>query len=97
MSKKSPYSNAYKIGLSVFIVLVILISIIVISIIKSFEPKVSKFLNTKINMTDTVFYEGPDTIYLPNPQKIIVHDTLRFVCHKKHCEEVKVLKDSTAK
>ena len=82
MSKKSPYSNAYKIGLSVFIVLVVLISTIVISVIKSCEPKVSRFFNPKTNMTDTVFYDGPDTIYLPNPQKIIVHDTFRIVCHK---------------
>ena len=49
MSKKSPYSNAYKIGLSVFIVLVVLISTIVISVIKSCEPKVSKFFNQKTN------------------------------------------------
>lgn len=48
-------------------------------------------------MTDTVFYDGPDTIYLPNPQKIIVHDTFRIVCHKKHCEEVRVIKDTTTK
>ena len=56
-----------------------------------------KFFNQKTNMTDTVFYDGPDTIYLPNPQKIIVHDTFRVVCHKKHCEEVKVIKDTTTK
>ena len=49
MNKKSPYSNAYKIGLSVFIVLVVLISTIVISVIKSCEPKVSRFFNPKTN------------------------------------------------
>ena len=75
MSKKSPYSNAYKIGLSVFIVLVVLISTIVISVIKSCEPKVSRFFNPKTNMTDTVFYDGPDTVsytHLTLPTKRIV-------------------------
>ena len=97
MNKKSPYSNAYKIGLSVFIALVIILSTIVISVFKSCEPKVSKLFTKETNMTDTIFYDGPYTIYLPNPQKIIVHDTFRVVCHKKHCEDVKVIKDTTTK
>ena len=70
MNKKSPYSNAYKIGLSVFIVLVVLISTIIISVIKSCEPKVSRFFNQKTNMTDTIFYDGPDTDIQAMIQKI---------------------------
>jgi len=97
MNKKSPYSNAYKIGLTVFIVLVVLVSTIVTSIVKNCEPKISKFFSKKTNMTDTIFYDGPDTIYLPNPQKIIVHDTFRVVCNRKHCEVIKSIKDTTTK
>jgi hypothetical protein len=91
--KKSVYNSAYKIGISVFVVLVGVVSLIVISITKSYRGTKTKIV-TQDTMITTV-----DTVYLPNPNAVkeYVHDTVykTVICTKKHCDVIKSTKDST--
>ena len=92
--KTSPYNFAYKIGISVFVILVALVSLIVISISKSCNP------STKTNiLTYDSTIMRMDTVYLPNPNavKVVVHDTVykTATCTKKHCDVVKTTKDTS--
>lgn len=92
--RKSVYNSAYKIGFSVFVVLVGIVSLIVVGITKSCN------VSTKTrNITQDTIVGKVDTVYLPNPNavKIVVHDTIYKTapCTKKHCDVVKSTKDST--
>jgi hypothetical protein len=91
--RKSVYNSAYKIGISVFVVLVGIVSLIVIGITKSCSGS-----KTKVVTQDTMI-TMMDTVYLPNPNavKVAVHDTVYKTapCTKKHCDVVKSTKDST--
>ena len=92
--KNSIYKSSYKIGISVFTILVILISTLTIVITKSCNP------SDKVDVThqDTIVAEL-DTVYLPNPNpvKVIIHDTLYKTspCTKKHCDNPKSTKDTS--
>jgi len=92
--KKSAYNFAFKIGVSVFVVLVGIVSLIVISITKSCTS--STKVQTEI--TDSLITKT-DTLYLPNPNavKVYIHDTVYKTptCTKKHCDVVKTTKDSS--
>lgn len=92
--KKSAYNSAYKIGISVFLVLVAIVSSIVISVTNSFDTPIK----SKTITQDTIVVQT-DTVYLPNPNavKVIVHDTVykTAMCAKKHCDVVKTTKDSS--
>ena len=92
--KKSVYNFTYKVGVSVFLSLVAIVSIIVISITNSFESP----FKTKSITQDTIVAQT-DTLYLPNPNavKVIVHDTVykTATCTKKHCDVVKITNDSS--
>jgi hypothetical protein len=91
--RKSIYDSAYKIGVSVFVVLVGIVSLIVIGITKSCGSTKTKIV-TQDTMITTV-----DTVYLPNPNAVkeYVHDTVykTVPCTKRHCDFVKSTKDST--
>lgn len=92
--KKSPYNFAYKIGVSVFFVLVAIVSLIVISVTNLFDSPIK----SKSITQDTIIGHI-DTVYLPNPNatKIYVHDTVykTIPCTKKHSDVVKTTKDSS--
>ena len=92
--KKSAYNFAYKIGVSVFVILVAIVSLIVISVTNSFDSPIK----SKTITQDTIVGQT-DTVYLPNPNavKVVVHDTVykTATCTKKHCDVVKTTKDSS--
>ena len=92
--KKSAYNFAYKIGVSVFVILVAIVSLIVISVTKSFDSRI----NLVSRAQDTIVGQT-DTVYLPNPNavKVYIHDTVYKTptCTKKHCDVVKTTKDSS--
>jgi len=92
--KKSTYNFAYKVGISVFVILVGIVSLLVIS--------VTKLCNSPIKsnkITQDTIVGLTDTVYLPNPNavKVYVHDTVykTATCTKKHCDVVKTTKDSS--
>jgi hypothetical protein len=92
--KKSAYNFAYKVGITVFVILVGIVSLIVITITKSCNTGT----NTKLLTHDSMITKM-DTVYLPNPNavKVVVHDTVYKTtsCTKRHCDVVKSTKDST--
>ena len=92
--KKSLYNSAYKIGISIFVVLVGIVSLIVIGITKSCNSGSKTKTITQDTMITTM-----DTVYLPNPNavKVYIHDTIykTVPCTKRHCDVVKSTKDST--
>lgn len=92
--KKSAYNFAYKVGISVFIILVGIVSLVLISVTKSCDSNIN--LNTT---TQDTIIGHIDTVYLPNPNavKVYVHDTVykTSTCTKKHCDLVKTTKDSS--
>ena len=92
--KKSAYNFAYKVGISVFVILVGIVSLVVISVTKSCDSPIKSSTITK----DTIVGRT-DTVYLPNPNavKVYVHDTVykTATCTKKHCDIVKTTKDSS--
>jgi len=96
--KKSMYESSYKIGVSVFVVLVILVSTVVITIARNCKPP-QLFSKKNVYHTDTIFLQ--DTVFLPNPNPVkqIVHDTVykQIPCTKKHVEPIKSTKKDTIK
>ena len=96
--KKSMYESSYKIGVSIFVVLVILVSSVVITIVKSCKPP-QLFGKKDVYHTDTIIQQ--DTVFLPNPNPVrqIVHDTVykQIPCTKKHVEPIKSTKKDTIK
>ena len=92
--KKSAYNFAYKVGISVFVILVGIVSLVVISVAKSCDSPIKSSTITQ----DTIVGQT-DTVYLPNPNavKVYVHDTVykTATCTKKHCDVVKTTKDSS--
>jgi len=92
--KKSAYNFAYKVGISVFVILVGIVSLVVISVTKSCDSPIKSSTITQ----DTIVGQT-DTVYLPNPNavKVYVHDTVykTATCTKKHCDIVKTTKDSS--
>lgn len=91
--KSSLYSNAYKVGLTIFVILVIIVSLILVSVIKN----ISK---TETVKTEEIIGEIEiqlDTVYLPNPNPKVIHDTVykMVTCNKKHIDVVKTTKDTT--
>jgi hypothetical protein len=92
--KKSAYNFAYKVGITVFVILVGIVSLIVISLTKSCNT----FTKTNIQHHDSLI-TMMDTVYLPNPNavKVVVHDTVykTATCNKKHCDVVKTTKDTS--
>jgi len=92
--KKSTYNFAYKVGISVFVILVGIVSLLVISVTKLCDSPIKS--NT---ITQDTIVGLTDTVYLPNPNavKVYVHDTVykTATCTKKHCDIVKTTKDSS--
>jgi hypothetical protein len=92
--KKSAYNFAYKVGISVFVILVGIVSLLVISVTKLCDSPIKS--NT---ITQDTIVGLTDTVYLPNPNavKVYVHDTVykTATCTKKHCDVVKTTKDSS--
>jgi len=92
--RKSIYNSAYKIGITIFVVLVAIVSLIVIGVTKSCNTGT----NTKLLTHDSMITKM-DTVYLPNPNavKVVVHDTVYKTtpCTKRHCDIIKSTKDST--
>jgi hypothetical protein len=92
--KKSTYNFAYKVGISVFVILVGIVSLLVISVTKLCDSPIKS--NT---ITQDTIVGLTDTVYLPNPNavKVYVHDTVyrTATCTKKHCDVVKTTKDSS--
>ena len=92
--KKSAYNFAYKIGVSVFVILVAIVSLIVISVTKSFDSPIK----SKTITQDTIVGQT-DTVYLPNPNavKVVIHDTFykTTTCTKRHCDVLKTTKDTS--
>jgi hypothetical protein len=92
--KKSTYNFAYKVGISVFVILVGIVSLLVISVTKLCNSPIKS--NT---ITQDTIVGLTDTVYLPNPNavKVYVHDTVykTATCTKKHCDIVKTTKDSS--
>jgi len=92
--KKSVYNFAYKVGISVFVVLVSIVSLIIITVTKSCDSPIK----SKTNTMDTIVGQI-DTVYLPNPNavKVVVRDTIykTATCTKKHCDVVKSTKDTS--
>lgn len=92
--KKSTYNFAYKVGISVFVILVGIVSLLVISVTKLCNSPIKS--NT---ITQDTIVGLTDTVYLPNPNavKVYVHDTVyrTATCTKKHCDVVKTTKDSS--
>jgi hypothetical protein len=92
--KKSTYNFAYKVGISVFVILVGIVSLLVISVTKLCDSPIKS--NT---ITQDTIVGLTDTVYLPNPNavKVYVHDTVykTTTCTKKHCDVVKTTKDSS--
>lgn len=91
--KKSTYNFAYKVGITVFVILVGIVSLLVISVTKLCDSPIKS--NT---ITQDTIVGLTDTVYLPNPNavKVYVHDTVykTATCTKKHCDVVKTTKDS---
>jgi hypothetical protein len=92
--KKSTYNFAYKVGITVFVILVGIVSLLVISVTKLCDSPIKS--NT---ITQDTIVGLTDTVYLPNPNavKVYVHDTVykTTTCTKKHCDVVKTTKDSS--
>jgi hypothetical protein len=92
--KKSTYNFAYKVGITVFVILVGIVSLLVISVTKLCDSPIKS--NT---ITQDTIVGLTDTVYLPNPNavKVYVHDTVykTATCTKKHCDVVKTTKDSS--
>jgi hypothetical protein len=92
--KKSTYNFAYKVGITVFVILVGIVSLLVISVTKLCDSPIKS--NT---ITQDTIVGLTDTVYLPNPNavKVYVHDTVykTATCTKKHCDVVKSTKDSS--
>ena len=96
--KKSMYQSSYRIGVSIFVILVILVSTVVITVARTCKPP-QLFGKKDVYHTDTIFLQ--DTVFLPNPNPIrqIVHDTVykQIPCTKKHYEPTKSVKKDTIK
>lgn len=92
--KKSIYKSAYTIGVTIFSILVVIVTIITITVTKSCNP-INKIGDEK---QDTIVGQL-DTVYLPNPNavKVFIHDTVykTSTCTKKHCDVVKSTKDTS--
>jgi hypothetical protein len=92
--KKSTYNFAYKVGITVFVILVGIVSLLVISVTKLCDSPIKS--NT---ITQDTIVGLTDTVYLPNPNavKVYVRDTVykTATCTKKHCDVVKTTKDSS--
>ena len=92
--KKSTYNFAYKVGITVFVILVGIVSLLVISVTKLCDSPIKS--NT---ITQDTIVGLTDTVYLPNPNavKVYIHDTVykTATCTKKHCDVVKTTKDSS--
>jgi len=96
--KKSMYQSSYRIGVSIFVILVILVSTVVITVARTCKPP-QLFGKKDVYHTDTIFLQ--DTVFLPNPNPIrqIVYDTVykQIPCTKKHYEPTKSVKKDTIK
>jgi len=92
--KKSTYNFAYKVGISVFVILVGIVSLLVISVTKLCDSPIKSNTTTQDTIVGLT-----DTVYLPNPNavKVYVHDTVYITatCTKNHCDVVKTTKDSS--
>jgi hypothetical protein len=93
--KKSAYNFAYKVGISVFVILVGIVSLVVISVTKSCDSRIKLSTISSRHNSWTNRYG----VYLPNPNavKVYIHDTVykTATCTKKHCDVVKTTKDSS--
>ena len=96
--KKSMYQSSYRIGVSIFVILVILVSTVVITVARTCKPP-QLFGKKDVYHTDTIIQQ--DTIFLPNPNPVrqVIHDTVykSIPCSKKHIESSKTTKKDTIK
>lgn len=88
MKKKNTiFSQSYKVGITIFLILVVILSTIVVSLIRGFNGE-SLYNKSKVKETSSPTNSEPDTVYVDVIKKIIETDTLYVTCKKKHCEDI---------
>lgn len=91
MEKKNTiFSKAYKIGVIVFSLLVLIVSFTLFSILRTFDYSREE---KKVIESET-FTNEPDTVRIEVVKPIKQIDTVYILCKKKHCEEIHIPKDT---
>lgn len=91
-NKNTIFSQSYKIGLTVFLVLVIIVSVITITLIGNLDGY-NFFKKSEVKQSLEIT-NNTDTVYVEKIKRVIEIDTLYISCKKKHCEEVHTTNDT---
>lgn len=92
MEKKNTiFSRAYKVGIIVFSLLVLIVSFTLFSILRNFDYSKE---DNKVIESETLT-NLPDTVRIEVVKPIKQIDTVYILCKKKHCEEIHTQKDTT--
>lgn len=90
-SKNTIFSKSYKIGVTIFSILVLIVSFTLFSILRTFD--FSKNTNVITEPTENTYHSDTVRIEVEKPVRVV--DTVYISCKKKHCEEIHTTKDTT--
>jgi hypothetical protein len=88
--KNKMFSKSYKTGVTVFMVLILLISVITYNIVKGVRLNKKSSDDNKVTIQD----KSVDTVRIEVPKIIKDVDTIYVTCRKKHCEESHQIQDT---
>ena len=91
-NKNTIFSQSYKIGLTVFLVLVIILAVITITLVGNLDG-CNFFKKSEVRQSLEIT-NNTDTVYVEKIKRVIEVDTLYISCKKKHCEEVHTTNDT---
>ena len=91
-NKNTIFSQSYKIGLTVFLVLVIILAVITITLVGNLDG--CNFFKKSEARQSLEITNNTDTVYVEKIKRVIEVDTLYISCKKKHCEEVHTTNDT---
>ena len=91
-NKNTIFSQSYKIGLTVFLVLVTIVSVITITLVGNLDG--CDFLKKSEVKQSLEITNNTDTVYVEKIKRVVEVDTLYISCKKKHCEEVHTTNDT---
>lgn len=95
--KPSMFSQSYKVGVSIFIGLSLIVSFILFTIFRSIDDVSFKKEKSKTEEFYEVENNTPDTVKVSVEKIVTVIDTFYIQCKKNHCDEVHTSKKDTLK
>ncbi len=95
--KPSMFSQSYKVGISIFIGLSLIVSFILFTIFRSIDGV--SFKKEKLETEESYDIENdiPDTVKVSVEKVVTVVDTFYVQCKKNHCDELHTPKKDTLK